>query len=131
MRHAPARNANPIIFVADTDFDMLLGLACRQTSSAAELLRRELDRAIILDDTEPAPPYVRLNARVAYLELPAGRIHTVRLVRPDAAEMEEAALSILTTAGAALLGLSAGDSFSVTMDDGSEHVLVVIDVENP
>jgi regulator of nucleoside diphosphate kinase len=126
-----ARNAKPLIFVAETEFELLVGLARSYRSTAAELLRQELDRAVVLGDTEPSPTFIRLGARVAYLDLPSGRIRTVRLVRPEAADIDEGALSVLTTAGAALLGLSPGDSFSVTMDDGREHVLVVIDVENP
>ena len=53
---------------------------------------------------------------------------TVTLVFPGQANIEEGKVSILTPVGAALIGLSEGQSMSWTARDGREHALSVVSV---
>ena len=131
MLQQKPQQPSPTIFVTEQDFDALDRLVTCQRSSAAELLRNELDRAIVLADGELASPFIQLGSWVEYLELPAGRTRIVRLVRPEDADIDKGALSVLTPVGTALLGLSPSDTFSLTMENGRELVLVIIHVEGP
>lgn len=131
MLQQTAPQARPRVFVAAEDIDLLDRLANGQRSTAAALLRQELERATVVGEREPAPPFVRLGSQVEFLDLPSGRTRLVRLVRPEQADIDAGALSIMTQVGAALLGLSAGDSFSLATEQDRERVLVVIRVEEP
>jgi regulator of nucleoside diphosphate kinase len=131
MLQQTAPQARPRVLVAAGDFDLLDRLANAQRSTAAELLRQELERAVVVGESDSAPPFVRLGSRVEFLDLPSGRTRAVRLVRPEQADIDAGALSVMTQVGAALLGLSTGDSFSLATEQERERVLVVIRVEDP
>ncbi|WMT92896.1 GreA/GreB family elongation factor [Pelagibacterium sp. H642] len=57
------------------------------------------------------------------------RSRTLTLVYPDVADIEKARISILTPIGAALIGLTEGQSISWTDRSGGLHRLEVITVE--
>jgi regulator of nucleoside diphosphate kinase len=67
---------------------------------------------------------------VAYVDLTSRRRRSVVLVTPELADMEVERLSVLTPAGAALIGLSAGDAFHWTGDDGRSRGVEVLAVED-
>lgn len=124
-------SSGPTVFITEQDFEVLDQLATGARTPAGELLRGELDRAVVLDGYPAERPFVRLGSLVEYLELPSGRVRTVRLVRPQDADIDKGALSVLSHVGAALLGLSISDSFGLTTDNGRQSILVIIRIEEP
>lgn len=95
-------------------------------AQAADQLLAELERARIVDAELPAD-CVRLNDHVCYA--PAhGPARDVHLVLPDEADITNGRISVLTPVGAALIGLSAGQSISFTGPRGDSQSLTVISV---
>jgi regulator of nucleoside diphosphate kinase len=114
----------PPVFVREADYDRLLALAGSSNSPGAALLRRELERADIVAN-DARSDYVRLNSRVDFIDLVTGRNRRMVLVGPEEADVDEDRLSVVSPAGAALLGLRAGDTFGWADPDGRPHVLLV------
>jgi regulator of nucleoside diphosphate kinase len=126
----PARP--PPIRVTEADYERLVDLADAFHTEGGALLRRELERArVVSHPRRPATPFVRLGSQVEYRDLLSGRTRRVELVLPDAADMDAGRLSVAAPAGAALIGLSAGDAFAWTGADGRPHALIVEWVGEP
>ena len=120
----------PSVYVAESDYERLSNLAESSATRGASMLADELVRAIILKDGEFPRAFVRLNSRVEFTDLMTGRTRRVQVVLPDEADIDHDRLSVLTPVGAALLGLTEGDSIGMTTDDGRSHVLRVARVES-
>lgn len=118
----------PPVRVAERDYERLLNLAA-QDGPGADLLARELGRAHVLGDDEPAT-FVRLGSWVDYRDQLTGKSRRVQVTPPDAADIDEGRLSVLSPVGAALIGLSAGDTFGWTTADGRPRLIVVEAVNN-
>ncbi len=88
-------------------------------------LLREIGRARIVD----APPagVVAMGSRVTFRG-DDGRVLTARLAYPEEALGVDGTISILTPAGAALLGLSEGQSIAYEGPDGRQKRLTVLKV---
>jgi regulator of nucleoside diphosphate kinase len=121
----------PPVYVTEDDHERLTNLAGTSDTRGARLLAEEMERAVIVGDAEAPRPFVRLNSRVAFTDLASGRTRVVEVVSPDAADIDQDRLSVLTPVGAALIGLPAGESIGVMTDDGRARVLIVVDVEQP
>ena len=120
----------PSVYVTEAEFERLSNLAESSATRGASMLADELVRAIILKDGEFPRAFVRLNSRVEFTDLMTGRTRRVQVVLPDEADIDHDRLSVLTPVGAALLGLTEGDSIGMTTDDGRSHVLRVARVES-
>lgn len=118
----------PLVFVAESQFDRLFGLASASHGPGAALLRAELDRAIVLKDEEAPQAFVRLGSRVRYRDLISGREWDVTLTPPEEASMDHGRLSVLTPAGAALVGLTPGARFEWIDTNRKTHALQVLEV---
>ena len=115
----------PPVRVAEADYERLWNLASDSSAPGAALLRQELERATVVKNGQASRPFVRLHSKVEFADLQSGRVRTITLVEPGRADMDADRLSVLAPAGAALIGLSPGDTFSWTTDGGRPHVLVV------
>jgi len=104
----PAPSKVPPVFVAESQFDVLFDLASDTDTPAARLLLSELDRAVIIKDGDPGHVFARLGDRVRYRNVESGREHTSTLVTPDRSDVDHGRISVLSPAGAALIGLQAG-----------------------
>ena len=120
----------PSIYVMESEFERLSNLAESSATHGASILGDELVRAIILKDGEFPRAFVRINSRVEFTDLMTGRTRRVQIVLPEEADIDHGRLSVLTPVGAALLGLTAGDSIGMNADDGRPHVLRVASVES-
>lgn len=120
----------PSIYVTESEFERLSNLAESTDTHGAAFLGEELVRAIILQEGEFPRAFVRLNSRVEFTDLMTGRTRKVQVVLPEEADIDRDRLSVLTPVGAALLGLTEGDSIGMTTDDGRPHVLRVGSVES-
>jgi regulator of nucleoside diphosphate kinase len=124
---ARPEDLKPTIRVADADYDRLANLARISDTEGGALLGRELERARVVSETQAAdePAFVRLGSLVEYADLVSGRVRRVEITLPESADIDQDRLSVLSPVGAALIGLSAGDSLSWTSDDGRPRVVVV------
>jgi regulator of nucleoside diphosphate kinase len=122
----------PDIVVAEREYETLSALAAvavHRMPEVAESLLFELDRATVIDSDAVPPGIVRLGSRVSYLAEGAER--RITLVMPSEADISAGRVSILTPIGAALIGLSTGQTITWTARDGRTHRLQVIAVEQP
>jgi regulator of nucleoside diphosphate kinase len=132
---APQTNKQrkPSIAVTRTDHERLTRLAesmSARNPEGAEGLFAELDRARVVADTSIAPGVVRMGSTLRF-STNAAESRQVTLVFPGEADIAEGKVSILTPIGAALIGLSAGQSIDWTARDGRTHRLTVESVEAP
>ena len=79
---------------------------------AVEFLVRELMRASIVDDDAAPQTVVTMRSQVSFRQEGSTTIETITLAYPGESDAYEDAMSVLTPLGAALLGLSEGQSIS-------------------
>lgn len=122
----PAANLPPI-FVTTTDFDRLRVLS-QASSDAAEFLAREIDRARLIEPEAVTEGLVTMNSRVRYRDDVTGQERVVTLVYPNEADISAGRLSVLTPVGAALIGMTAGQSIEWESPSGGVRSLTVLKV---
>jgi len=127
------KQRKPAITITRSDHERLSRLAesyaARNPDVADELLA-ELDRAKVVDDGRIAADVVRMGSSLRFTS-DVGDDRHVTLVFPGEADIAAGRISILTPIGAALIGLSAGQSIDWTARDGRVHRLTVEAVEPP
>lgn len=105
----------PLIIVSENDYDALSELSertARQLPDVSDFLATELERARVLPADQVPADVVTMGSRVAFRMGDTARERTVTLVYPAEADIQQGRLSIMTPVGAALLGLSPGQSMS-------------------
>lgn len=123
----------PKIVVGQTDHERLSGLATaalERNPEVAEELLAEMDRAKVVADRAVPADVVRMGSFVEFSSDSAQQ-RRVQLVYPGEADIAEGRASVMTPIGAALVGLSAGQSIAWTARDGRRHTLTVVSVEQP
>jgi regulator of nucleoside diphosphate kinase len=105
-----------VIIVTDADA-AILGMM-----KLNEPLKRELARAVIVSSEAVPPDVATMNSHLRYTDGSAGITRTIALVYPRAARAI-GMVSVLAPVGAALLGLSAGQSIEWEFPDGSRRTL--------
>jgi regulator of nucleoside diphosphate kinase len=133
MREDQSNRPMPRIVVSESDHERLTGLATaalnRLPETAQELLA-EMERAEIVSAPSVPANVVRMGSRVTFL--PAdGRKRRITLVFPAEEDITKSRVSIMTPIGAALIGLTEGQSIQWTARDGRRHELTVLTVEKP
>jgi len=122
----------PAITIARSEHARLSNLAdmlAARDPHAAEQLAAELDRAKILDDARMAPGIMRMGS-IAEFRIDDEPAQTAELVFPKDADISRQRISVLTPVGAALLGLSAGQSIEWAARDGRVRCLSVLSVHS-
>ena len=118
----------PPIRITPRDLGLLDSLLSHLSQPAAviDYLQREVNRAAVTDAAEDVPAaFVRLGTTLTFAD-DQGNRHTATLVPPDEAGRRPGAISILTPVGAALLGLSEGQSITYgTLDGRTKTVRIV------
>lgn len=121
----------PSIHITSQDFgrlDLLLAnLSTKMNTPALTFLQDELDRAHLVATDAFASPFVRIGSRVVFKD-EDGKVYRLTLALPG--EMSEGSdrISILTPAGAALLGLSEGQSIAYETPDNRTKTITVLEV---
>lgn len=126
------RHRKPAIVLTKTDHERLSRLAeahALRNPEVSEELLFELDRARVVQNYEIASNVVRMGSTVRFTS-DLGEDRTVTLVFPGEADIAAGKISILTPIGAALIGLSAGQTIDWVARDGRVHRLHVDHVEN-
>lgn len=122
----------PPITLCTTDAERLQILSAasrRQTPEVADFLDGELERArIVPPDALPAS-FVRMGSRICFRDDGSGVVSHVVLVYPGREDAERRHVSVLSPVGAALIGLSPGQSIVFATAHGRRRKLTVLTVE--
>ena len=131
------RKELPPIIVSGMDFDRLerLVAAASPESRTADFLAREIARATIVPSGFLLRGVVAMGSEVEFRDDATGRSRTVNLVYPDQqrdasdqADLDDGKLSVLSPVGAALIGLSVGQSIEWETPTGDRRSLTVLSV---
>lgn len=87
-----------------------------------ELLYRELDRANVVAPEALPADVVSLGSRVSFENEDTGKVHTFQLVMPQEMDGSADRISLLTPAGAALIGLTVGARIQWPAPGGELHL---------
>ena len=120
----------PAITIARSEHARLSNLAdllAERDPHAAEQLAAELDRAKVVEDARMPPGILRMGS-LAEFRIDDEAPQTAELVFPKDADISRQRISVLTPVGAALLGLSAGQSIELAGRDGRVRRLSVLAV---
>lgn len=117
----------PSITITSEDMRRLNVLALSDAPSA-ESLAREIDRANIVPVHQAMPGLVRMGSLVKYRENTTGQVREVTLVYPREVDGEANRVSVLTPFGAALIGLSVGQTMEFETRRGEKLSVSVLQV---
>ncbi|MFE1599737.1 nucleoside diphosphate kinase regulator [Methylobacterium sp. ID0610] len=138
MDTTPGKSAGgtrlPAIKVTAFDHERLAGLAAAAMDRMPEVaayLADELDRAQVVRSGKAASGFVRMGSNVDFRDDTTGKVQAVTLVYPGEADIGQGRISVLTPVGAALLGLSKGQSIDWATRLGVAKRLTVLDVREP
>ncbi|MCC0026780.1 MAG: nucleoside diphosphate kinase regulator [Brucellaceae bacterium] len=123
----------PTIIMSRSDHERLSKLAdslSARSPEVADQLFNELDRTRVVDDRKIGANVVQIGSLVTFVT-EKGEERTVTLVLPIDADIANATVSVFTPIGAALIGLSSGQSIDWMGRDGRSHRLTVIKVSQP
>jgi regulator of nucleoside diphosphate kinase len=133
MREDTSSRRMPKIIVSAADHERLTGLAIaamERVPEVAEELLSEMDRAKVVAG-KPVPPTVVQMGSTVEFHSDDGHHRSVTLVFPGEADIAKNKVSVLTPIGAALIGLSEGQSITWIARDGRRHKLTVLTVRPP
>lgn len=124
-------NDAPEIVLAAPDrsrLGLLAGYIAASDCPAMRMLAGELARARVVAPAEIPPDTVTMGSTVRYRDGETGQIFTVTLVYPEAEDRARSRISVLSPEGAALLGLSEGQSIRYVTPAGRRKWLIVLRV---
>ena len=117
------------IYITERDFEridrMLSGVADYPNIN---MLRNELDRAILVRSEDIPSDVVTMNSCVIFKEVESGIEAEVTLVYPSDANLEQGKVSVLAPVGSALLGLSRGNKIQWPLPSGKISTYKIIRV---
>ena len=129
-----AHVARPPLHLLAAESDMVATLALqtehRQPVVAAMLLE-EIERAELHEPETLPDSAVTIGSEVDFIDERTRQVRTVELVLPAMANIAEGRISILTPMGAALYGLTAGQSIDWPDLDGNERRITILRVRQP
>lgn len=123
---------NPQVVILDDEYVDLSDIICgsERPTAGLSLLWRELERAKLAARGAAPTDLVRMGSRVHFTDLDRRESRMAHLVYPEEASAP-AFISVASSIGAALIGLSAGDVFSWSDAAGEARTLRVDKVEPP
>ncbi len=121
----------PTIYVTEADHEILSNLAQAVADRAAggRVLAGEMARAVIVEPGEAPCPFAGVGSTVEYQDLTSGQVRRLRLSLPRDASLDEGRISVLTPVGAALIGMTAGETFHWTDSDGRARGVRVLSLQ--
>lgn len=130
------RQELPRLYIAAQDFGRLEPLAHLNLDARADgdLLRRELDRAIVCDSPSMPHGVVRMGSIIVLRDRgDDGTAQKIRgiLVYPGECHPHLPSIAVSSPLGAAILGLSVGDVMPYESADGIRHVATILSVVRP
>jgi regulator of nucleoside diphosphate kinase len=124
----------PPIVLGTTDAERLSKLtdaAANTFPATTEFLAREIERADIFPDDQLSRHVVRMGSVVTFRDDASAQTREVTLVFPDSADIAAGKISVLTPIGAALIGLSVGQTIEFRTPAGGLRSLTVLKVHQP
>lgn len=124
----------PPISLRMCDADRLRNIAeaaSEKYPQTTDFLAREIERAEILPDARLLPGLVTMDSEVTFRDDISMQERAVTLVYPEAADVDAGRISILTPIGAALIGLSVGQTIEFQTPGGRWRSLTVLRVQQP
>lgn len=120
----------PIIITTDDmhRLSLLANSNMTRFPRVAHFLAREIDRASRVPGQVDLSSVVRMGSRVAYRDEATGRVRQVTLVYPHEADIDLNRISVLSPVGAALIGLSVGQTIEFQTPIRAKRSLTVMDV---
>jgi regulator of nucleoside diphosphate kinase len=120
-------NYNPIYITREDNSKLRLLIAAALHSNATaslQNLRRELDRAAIIDRESIPLDVVTMESRVEFEDLATGEIEVYSITFPDRADVEAQRISILAPIGIALIGCREGQVVSWNTPGGIRQLKI-------
>lgn len=117
----------PKIIVGEQDYEKLTSLAnaaTGATTDVGEQLLNELERAYVLPQNKLSDDVVRMGSYVSFITSD-GLDRSFQLVYPKDSDVELGKISVMTPIGAALIGLSGGQTIPWRTRDNRELSLTV------
>jgi regulator of nucleoside diphosphate kinase len=124
----------PRIHICDSDYDRIANLALAMRRGApefAEQMLGEIDRARLHPDGELPAGVVRIGSEVEFRDESSGAARRIMLVLPPEADIEAGRVSVMTSVGAGLIGMSEGQEISWPCPDGRSRTLRILSVSAP
>lgn len=109
----------------------LAEVAAQRHPATADFLAGEVARAEVAPDGAALPGIVCMESRLTFRDESTGKEKHVALVYPPDADVEAGRISVLTPIGAALIGLSVGQSITFETPSGERRSLTVLSVSEP
>ncbi|WP_425997472.1 GreA/GreB family elongation factor [Caulobacter sp. DWR1-3-2b1] len=121
----------PPVYVTEADHEILSNLAQAVADRAAgsRVLASEMARAVIVEPGDAPRPFASIGSTLEYQDLSSGQVRRVRLSLPRDASIDEGRISVLTPVGAALIGMTAGETFQWTGHDGRPRGVRALSIE--
>jgi len=107
---------------------LLEGTASQRNAEAAEALESELAGAEVVAPEKIPADVVTMNSKVRFADEESGQQREITLVFPKDADPAQQKVSILAPVGAALIGLSVGQSVDWPMPGGRVRRLKIVEV---
>lgn len=134
MGKQPVGAKRPPIHLLAAESDMVASLALQVEDRfpvIASMLLDEIERAELHDESTLPEAAVTLGSEVEFVDERSGQIRTVSLVLPAEANIALGRISILTPMGAALYGLTSGQSIDWPDLDGNSRRIAIRTVRQP
>jgi regulator of nucleoside diphosphate kinase len=134
MGTSPAGVVRPPIHLLAAESDMVAGLALQAEHRfpvVAAMLLEEIERAELHEAETLPDTAVTLGSEVDFIDENTSQMRTVELVMPAVANIARGRISILTPMGAALYGLTQGQSIDWPDLDGHERRIRIVRVRQP
>jgi regulator of nucleoside diphosphate kinase len=118
------------IVITRPDYERLSNLvgSSQVAPSVGDYLLDELERARIVEPEDVAATVVTMQSRFIFRDEASGETRAATLVYPDGENIAAGCISIVTPVGAALLGLSEGQSIEFETRTGERRVLTLVRV---
>ena len=134
MATVAAGGTRPPLHMLAAESDMVASLALQAEHRfpvIASMLLEEIERAELHEPETLPDAAVTLNSEVDFVDERTSQLRTVSLVLPGEANIALGRISILTPMGAALYGLTAGQSIDWPDLDGIERRIRIAAVRQP
>ena len=134
MATVHAGSARPPIHLLASESDMVATLALQAEHRhpvVAAMLLEEIERAELHDVGTLPDSAVTIGSEVDFVDERTRQMRTVEIVLPAMANIARGRISILTPMGAALYGLTAGQSIDWPNLDGHERRIRIVRVRQP
>lgn len=126
--------ARPSLHLLASESDMVASLALQAEHRhpvVAAMLLEEIERAELHEPATLPQTAVTIGSEVDFVDERTSQLRTVELVLPAHANIAKGRISILTPMGAALYGLTAGQSIDWPDLDGHERRIRIVRVRQP